>query len=196
MNKIRVFIADDHRLFRTGLIELLKDQGEIEVVGEASDGEQTLKQIAQWPPDIVLMDIDFGPTKEDEGIRTTERIVNKYGDQVRVIMLTMHDEPEFLVKAFEVGARGYVLKESEPSKMLTIIREVYEGGVILAPKQAKKIMDQFRRLKQDRLQTKLAELTQREKDILKLVSQGSSNQEIASGLGLSEKTIRNRLSLI
>jgi len=196
MKKIKVFIADDHKLFRAGLIELLKDQDGIDVVGEASDGEEALKQIAQWTPDIVLMDIDFGPTKEDQGIQATKRLTQQYGDRVRVIMLTMHDEPEFLIKAFEAGARGYVLKESDPVKMLETVREVHHGGVILSPLQAQKIMERFQRLRQNKLQAELADLTEREKEILSLVGQGASNHHIAAELGISEKTVRNRLSVV
>jgi len=196
MSIMKVFIADDHKLFRAGLIELLKDQQDIEVIGHASDGEEAWQHIAAWPPDIVLMDIDFGPTKEDQGIKIVQRITERFGDQVKVIMLTMHDEPEFLVQAFEAGAKGYVLKESEPVKMMQTLRQVHQGGVVLSPQQATKVMERFHRLKRERLQTELAELTEREKDILSLVAQGASNQQIAAQLGLSEKTVRNRLSVV
>jgi len=196
MKSIKVFVADDHKLFREALIELLKDQAHIDVVGDASNGEQALSRIADYRPDIVLMDIDFGADKDFEGITTTQRIVERYGDQIRVIMLTMHNEPEFLVKAFEAGAKGYVLKESNAQQMLQTIREVYQGNVILSPNQATKIMERFHSLRKEKLETELAHLTEREKDILKLVSQGATNREIADELKLSTQTVRNRLSQV
>lgn len=189
-------IADDHKLFRAGLIELLKDQEDLEVVGEASDGEEACKCVAERVPDIVLMDIDFGPTREHEGIEATRHIMGQYEDQVRVIILTMHDDDEYVVNAFEAGARGYVLKEADPDTLLRTIRTVQRGGVILSPRQAEKILEKFHRLKQAKLNEELAHLTPREKEILQLVAQGARNQEVASQLGLSEKTVRNRLSVI
>jgi len=196
MNSIKVFIADDHRLFRAGLIELLKEREGVVVVGEAANGSQALERVAQWLPDVVLMDIDFGSGREDKGIQLTQHIAQHYGDRVRVIVLTMHDEPEFLLKAFEAGARGYVLKEAEPDKVLETIREVHRGGVVLSPQQAKKVVERVRRLRQEKVDQTLAHLTTREKDILRWVARGASNDDIASELGLSEKTVRNRLSLI
>ncbi len=196
MTKIKVFIADDHKLFRAGVIELLRDETGLDVVGEASNGEDALKQIISWKPDIVLMDIDFGPGKEDEGIRLTQQITDIFEDNLRVIMLTMHDEPEYLVQAFEAGAKGYVLKEADPEKLMNTIREVHSGGVILSPQQADKIMKRFQRLRKDKISNELGELTEREREILHWVIKGASNQEIADTLGISEKTVRNRLSVI
>lgn len=196
MSKIKVFIADDHKLFRAGLIELLKDEDDIDVIGDSASADEAVEQISAWLPDVVLMDIDFGPAKEDQGIEITQRIAEHFGDQVKVIMLTMHDEPEFLVRAFEAGAKGYVLKESEPAKMIQTLREVYQGGVVLSSQQAAKVIDRFQQLKRERLQLELAELTEREKDILGLVAQGASNLQIAAELDLSEKTVRNRLSVV
>lgn len=196
MNLIKVFIADDHKLFRAGVIELLREESGLDVVGEASEGEDVLKRIASWKPDIVLMDIDFGPGKEDKGIHLTQQITDAYEGSLKVIMLTMHDEPEYLVQAFEAGAKGYVLKESDPSKLIDTIRDVHKDGVILSPQQANKIMERFQRLRQEKLSNELAELTEREKEILHWVSKGASNQEIADTLDISEKTVRNRLSVI
>jgi DNA-binding NarL/FixJ family response regulator len=196
MKKIKVFIADDHKLFRAGVAELLKDEPDIDVLGQSSDGEDALKQIKSWPPDIVLMDIDFGPGKEDEGIVLTQELSEHFGDQLKIIMLTMHDEPAFLIKSFEAGAKGYILKESSPEKMISTIREVHSGGVILSPLQASKIIEQFQHLKQAKTSHELASLTEREKEILRSVGKGASNLEIASELNISEKTVRNRLSQI
>lgn len=196
MNRIKVFIADDHKLFRAGVIELLKDEADLEVVGDASTVDDALKQISDWMPDVVLMDIDFGPGREDEGVRAAQRLSQQYGPQLQVIMLTMHDEPELLVRAFEAGAKGYILKESDPAKLISTVREVHRGGVILSPKQAEKVIASFQRLRQDKLSTELANLTEREKDILGWVAQGASNQQIADALGISEKTVRNRLSVV
>jgi DNA-binding NarL/FixJ family response regulator len=195
-DRIRVFIADDHRLFRAGLIELLRSREGLEIVGEAADGREACRLVAEVLPDVVLMDIDFGPTREREGIDAARRIAERHGDRVKVIMLTMHGEDENVVRAFEAGAKGYVLKEADPDRLLRTIREVYEGGVILSPQQAEKVLERFRQWRQARRDEDLAYLTEREKEILQLVAQGASNEEIAARLGISEKTVRNRLSVI
>ncbi len=196
MSRIKVFIADDHQLFRAGVIELLKDEPDLDVVGEAADADDALKQIVSWRPHVVLMDIDFGPGREDAGVRAAERLVRQHGDAVRVVMLTMHDEPELLVRAFEAGAKGYILKESDPGTLVETVRQVHAGGVVLSPLQAEKVVARFRRLRRDRLDGELAQLTEREKDILIQVAQGASNRHIAEALGISEKTVRNRLSVV
>ncbi len=96
MNKIKLFIIDDHNLFRAGICELLKEQSDFLVVGEASDCEKAFSEIIEIIPDIVLMDIDFGPGREYEGIEATQRIMPQFKDQIRVIMMTMHDDDEFV----------------------------------------------------------------------------------------------------
>ena len=139
MEKISVLIVDDHKLFRSGLAELLKDQDEIRIAGEASNGEEALRIIEQFPPDIVLMDIDFGVGREQEGIVTTQRILELFPDQVQVIMLTMHGDSDYIFHAFEAGARGYILKDSDQEVLMKTIRSVHDGGVILTPMQAEKV---------------------------------------------------------
>lgn len=193
---IRVFIADDHKLFRAGLIELFRERDDLEVVGESADGQEAVRLVAECLPDVVLMDIDFGPTRERGGIDATRRIARQHGDKVRVVMLTMHADDENVVRAFESGAKGYVLKESDPDRLIQTIREVHQGGVILSPQQAQKVLERFRRWRQAQLDEDLAHLTEREKQILQLVAQGAGNEEIAARLGISEKTVRNRLSVI
>jgi len=196
VKRIKVFVADDHRLFREALLELLKAQDDIHVVGEASNGAQALREIERATPDIVLMDIDFGADKETEGIETTRQIAQQHGERVRVIMLTMHNEPDLVVKAFEAGARGYILKESDSKTMLSTIRDVHRGHVILSPIQATKVMERFQSIRQEKLALELAHLTEREKEILALVAQGLTNQQVAERLSISVQTVRNRLSVV
>lgn len=196
MNDIKVLVVDDHQLFRVGMVEFLKDQRRIRVVGEADGEEEALRCISDTLPDIVLMDIDFGPTREMEGLSATKRITETYADLVKVIMLTMHDNEDIIFDAIESGARGYVLKDADQETLLQTIISVEQGGVILSPTQAEKILKKYRYSMRSELDQELSALTEREKEILKLVATGASNEEIASSLSIAEKTVRNRLSTI
>lgn len=194
MKTIRILIADDHRLFRAGIAEVLREHHEFEVVGEASTGEDAIEKVKNLSPDIVLMDIDFGDLRETQGITATQKITEQYGDGVHVIMLTMHDEKELLIEAFDAGARGYLLKDADPRQMIDTIEAVHHGGVILTPEQASNVMERFQRSRQTEIDQLIESLTAREREILQLVAEGANNAQIADELDLSEKTIRNRLS--
>ncbi len=195
MPPIKVLIVDDHALMRQGLAEILRLQRDISIVGQAKNGEEALELSLTLRPDIVLMDIEM-PGRFD-GVEATRRLTTQH-PEIRVIMLTMHTEEAYLFEAIKAGAKSYVLKHTGVPELLEAIRAVYRGETRLDPLLAKKILEEFQRLstRQSRLETDYVHLTDREKDILRLVGQGASNPEIAEKLGISEKTVRNRLSMI
>ncbi len=191
---IEVLIADDHHLVRQGLAQLLAAEPDIRVVAQAADGEEAVEKAKLYRPDVVLMDIHMPRL---DGIEATRRIAERY-PEVSVVMLTMYGDEGHLFEAIKAGARGYVLKSAKPEQLLKTLRAVHRGEAWLDPALAHKMLEEFRRLSQPRAEPRadLVYLTPREREILELLAQGSSNHEIAKRLGISEKTVRNRLSLI
>lgn len=191
---IEVLIADDHHLVRQGLAQLLASEPDIRVVAQAADGEEAVEKAKLYRPDVVLMDIHMPRL---DGIEATRRIAERY-PEVSVVMLTMYGDEGHLFEAIKAGARGYVLKSAKPEQLLETLRAVHRGEAWLDPALAHKMLEEFRRLSRPRAEPRadLVYLTPREREILELLAQGASNHEIAKRLGISEKTVRNRLSLI
>lgn len=191
---IEVLIADDHHLVRQGLAQLLSAEPDIQVVDQAADGEEAVEKTQLYRPDIVLMDIHMPRLN---GIEATRRITERY-PEVSVVILTMYGDEEHLFEAIKAGARGYVLKSAKPEELLETLRSVHRGEAWLEPALAHKMLEEFRQLSQPRPEPRddLVYLTPREREMLELLAQGASNHEIAKRLGLAEKTVRNRLSLI
>lgn len=194
MTNIKLMIADDHKLFREGIKALLAITDDIEIIGEAEDGETALKQVRELEPDVLLMDINMPGLN---GIRVTEQIMEKY-PQTRIIMLTMLEDDASIFHAMRAGARGYLLKGADPEEVLSVIRAVAEGQALFGPAIAARLMNYFKELgaKPTVPGTPFPELTERELEILRLISQGLNNQEIAQKLVLSHKTIRNHITSI
>ncbi len=191
---IRVLIADDHNLVRQALAQMLQTEPDMTVVEQASNAEEAFERCRLLAPDIVLMDIHMPHGKE--GIEATRRIA-EHCPRTKVIMLTMERQDEYLFEAIKAGAKGYLLKNANSGELLSAIRAVASGEATLNPAIARRVLDEFRRLTERESQESPYEyLTEREKDILSLLAQGASNHEIAQQLGLSEKTVRNRLSVI
>ncbi|MFQ6090333.1 MAG: response regulator [Candidatus Bipolaricaulia bacterium] len=188
MDKIRVLVADDHTLVRQGLTQLLEAE-DIQVVGEAADGEEACRLALFLKPDVVLMDISM-PRRD--GIEATRCITAKE-PKIKVLILTMHRRDDYVFRAIKAGASGYILKEADSKELLRAIRAAYCGEALLEPGMARKILEEFRRLGSEE---KAVHLTVREREILQLVARGASNQKIAEELGIAEKTVRNRLSVI
>jgi DNA-binding NarL/FixJ family response regulator len=164
------------------------------VVGQASNAEEAVEHSRRLAPDVVLMDIHMPHGKE--GIEATRRIT-EHNPKTKVIMLTMERQDEYLFEAIKAGAQGYLLKNVNSDELLNAIRAVAGGEATLNPALARKMLEEFRRLTERQAhECSYESLTDREKDILSLLSQGASNQEIAQRLGISEKTVRNRLSVI
>jgi DNA-binding NarL/FixJ family response regulator len=191
MESIRVLIVDDHAYFRKGLLALLKLIPEVEVVGEAGDGDEAIGQMAALQPDLILMDLHM-PGRG--GLAATEEIL-RTSPHVAVLMLTMVEDEESLAAALRVGARGYVLKGADRVELGRAIRAVRNGEAIFSPQMAQRLASFFSRPRQHEAPA-FPELSEREREVLALVGQGLSNGEIAARLVISGKTVRNHITNI
>jgi NarL family two-component system response regulator LiaR len=195
MDKIGVLIVDDHALFRTGIRKILETQEDIEVVGEAATGREALEQARALMPDVVLMDIKM---PDLDGVEATRRLLGQM-PHLGVLFCTMFEDDEFVYAGLQAGGRGYILKESEPKTMLRAIRAVANGESLLSPTVAQKVLQQFAALPGEGppgLSALCDDLTEREIEVLALVGEGHSNQEIAGQLCISEKTVKNHITNI
>jgi DNA-binding NarL/FixJ family response regulator len=190
---IRVLLADDHTIVREGLRLLLEGQGDISVVAEAADGREALRQTLRLDPDVVIMDIAM---PELNGIEATRQIRHER-PSVRVVILSMHVTTEYIYRALDAGALGYVLKESAGAELVTAVRAVYAGERYLCTKISEQVVDDYLRLRQaGESADPLDRLSSREREILQLVAEGKSSAEVAGVLCLSPKTVetyRSRL---
>ncbi len=192
MDQIRVLIADDYEPFRRGLRAMLQSETDITVVGEAADGQGALAEAEALQPDVVLMDLKMPGMN---GLEATRRILHT-SPHIRVLMLTMADDDESVFAALQVGARGYVLKGALKADVLRAIRGVHSGDAIFGAAVAQRLMHYFATVRPPVLGEAFPELTERERQILGLLAQNRSNQEIADRLVLSVKTVRNHISNI
>jgi two-component system, NarL family, response regulator NreC len=183
---IRVLLADDHTLFREGIRALFAAEGDIEIVGEAADGEEAVRKTADLRPDVVVMDIMMPGMN---GIEATGRIRASH-PETRVLVLSMYDDEEYVQRLLAAGATGFMLKRATSDELLRALREVVDGGTALYPSVAAKLVrDYVRRVQQAGDSPGADELTARELEVLKLVAEGHTNQAIAERLKLSRKTV-------
>ena len=192
---IRTLIVDDQRLMREGLRTLLELEGGVEVVGQAADGQAALDAYAELKPDVVLMDIRM---PDMDGVEATRRICGRW-PEARVIILTTFDDDANVFEGLRAGAVGYLLKDLSGQELADAVRTVYKGGALIEPTVAKRVMAEFARLHPParRMEEGLPEpLSERELDVLKLISAGLSNREIGDKLGLSEGTVKNYVTII
>ena len=186
----RVLVADDHAVFRYGMHAMLANAHGFEVVAEASTGEEVVGKAAEVRPDIVLMDIQMPGMN---GIEATRKIVQA-NPGVSVVVVTMFGDDDSVFSAMRAGARGYVLKGADAEEVMKVLRAVAEGEAYFGPEIAKRIMGFFSSPKPAPASEAFPELTPREVEVLDLMARGASNQEIASRLYLSQKTVRNHAS--
>ncbi|HEX6237273.1 MAG TPA: response regulator transcription factor [Acidimicrobiales bacterium] len=192
---IRVAIADDQALVRAGFVSLLDATGDLEVVGEADDGQEALELVRRHRPDVILMDIRMPNL---DGIEATRRIAED-GElsTVRVIVLTTYELDEYVFEALRAGASGFLTKDVEPDALRAAVRTVADGQALLTPSVTRRVVDAFARQAHPTPDTGLLHaLTEREQDVLGLVGRGLSNAEIAAELHLSPLTAKTHVSRI
>lgn len=190
MEKIRVMITDDHSLIREGLKQLLEFDGSIEVVGEASNGVECLKKLSECNPEVLLLDINM---PEKNGIEVLKQM--KADDsKIKVLILTVHNEMDYLMKAVDIGVDGYILKDSESAELKKAIRAVRDGENYIQPSLIPALNSQL--LSRDTDKDKISSLTNRELEVLVQVANGMFNKEIATNLNISERTVKNHISNI
>ena len=187
MNNIRVLLADDHTILRDGIRALLDDQADIEVIGEAQDGQATVKMTAQLQPDVVVMDIAMPLLN---GLEATRQIQRDF-PQVKVLILTMHENEEYIRQVLAAGALGYVLKDAAARDLLGAIRAVYQGEAVLSPAITRLVIEDYLRWGDIRPPDSTNGLTSREREVLQLIAEGYTNKEIAEILCLSIKTVQS-----
>jgi DNA-binding NarL/FixJ family response regulator len=186
MAKIRILLADDHTLFRQGIRQLISAESDMEVIGEASNGSDAVDRAAELKPDLVLMDIGMPGLSSFEATRQ----IKKNRPETKVLVLTMYDDEDYLVESMEVGASGYVLKDSPAPQLVSAVRDVFRGGSYLSPRMLSQLVDDFRtRVRSTDRMPRFATLTPREKEVLKMLAEGSSVKEVACQLNLSVKTV-------
>lgn len=186
MPLIRILLTDDHMLFRQGVKTLLNSESDMEVVGEAANGPESIERAADLKPDIVIMDISMPGMSCFEATRQ----IRKFRPETKVLLLTMYDDEDYLIQAMEVGAAGYVLKDTPIQQLAMAVRDVHRGGSYLSPRMLTQLVDDFRFRSHGISRTpRFATLTPREREVLKLLAEGNSVKEIACNLDLSVKTV-------
>ncbi len=186
MNPIRILLADDHGIVRRGLHYLLERSPGMQVIGEAADGREAVRLAEETSPDVVIMDIAMPNLN---GIEATAQIVKK-NPKAGVIILSMHSDEAYLVRALSAGARGYLLKDSAEADLIRAVQAVSQGRPFFSPAISQTLLEDYvRRLQQENLQDSYDLLTDREKEVLQLLAEGKSNKEAATLLSLSLYTV-------
>jgi DNA-binding NarL/FixJ family response regulator len=192
---VRVLLCDDQALVRSGFRMVLEAREDMQVVGEAENGAEAVALAAQRRPDVILMDVRM-PVMD--GVEATRRLA-RTGTSARIVMLTTFDSDEYVYEALRAGASGFLLKDVQPGQLIDAIRVVARGEALLAPTVTRRLLDRFAHTLPDRTQTAppaLAELTERELEVLTLLASGLSNAELAERLFLSETTVKTHVSSI
>ncbi len=196
MDVVRVLIVDDHTLFRRGIAAVLANQENLEVVGEAVDGLEAIEKAKEIAPDVILMDLNM---PNCSGLEATQALQTEM-PQVNILVLTVSDKEEDLFAAIKFGAKGYLLKNTEPEELIHAIFHIAQGGVIVSPLMATTLLTEFKDLsagvERESILGTEADLSPREGEVLQLVAQGASNKKIADSLFISENTVKTHLRSI
>jgi two-component system response regulator DegU len=209
--KISILLVDDHKLFREGVKRILEMEDHFQIVGEASDGEEACQMAADFQPDVILMDINM---PKMTGVQATQRIKER-APESRIIILSIHDDENYVYKSLRSGAAGYLLKEMDSDALIEAINSVARGEAYIHPKVTGKLITEFRRLSNmehshdenvllsdvselggSDKESNILALTPREREVLQLMAEGKSNRMIGEELFISEKTVKNHVSSI
>lgn len=188
---IKLVLVDDHKLFREGLRRILELESDLQVIGEAGNGLEALACLERAAPDVVLMDINMPGCN---GVEAT-KLIKQALPRVAILMLTIHDDNEYLFEVLRAGAAGYLLKDVEPARLIEAIRTVAKGGSVVNPALTGRLIMEFSRLSQPATDDEPL-LSGREREVLCQMAQGLNNRDIAQRLFISEKTVKNHVSSI
>ncbi|MFJ8529070.1 response regulator [Bacillus sp. NPDC094106] len=186
--KIKLLLVEDHHIVRRGLVFFLKTKEEFEIIGEAENGEEALDFVRKERPDVVLMDLSM---PKMDGIEATKRL-KQYDATIKILMLSSFSEQDYVLPALEVGADGYQLKEVQPDQLVASIIAVYQGNTNFHPKVTPALLG--RPVVKEEKQDSLSMLTKREKEVLREITKGRSNKEIAAELHITEQTVKTHVS--
>jgi len=196
MDPIKVLLVDDHTLFRRGIAAVLANEESMEVVGEATDGLEAIEKAKEIAPDVILMDLNMPRCSGLEAIQALQAEM----PQVNILVLTVSEMEADLFAAVKFGATGYLLKKAEPEELVHAIISIAQGGVIVSPLMATKLLTEFKDLsagvERKAVEEAHADLSPREGEVLQLVAQGATNKEIAESLFISENTVKTHLKSI
>ncbi len=189
---IRILVVDDHVVVRSGLMALLDGKNGIKVVGDAADGDEAIRKAVELQPNVVLMDFSMPPGKD--GLTATTELKKQLPD-TEVLILTMHDDEEYLFRAIQAGASGYILKSAPHEELLAAIQSVAEGSAYLYPNATKRLMSEYLdKINKEGIAGPYESLSEREKEILSWIAKGYANKEIAEHLVISVKTVESHKS--
>lgn len=192
MKTIKVLLADDHTIVRKGLRSLLEEEEDIKVVGEAEDGHEAIQKVSELEPDVIIMDVGMPSLNGLEAVK----LLKKENRGIKILILTMHDNEEYIIEALKSGACGYLVKKSAPKELTAAIRIANKGETYLSPSISTKVINRFIRQTSDGIDKTSKDdlLTTRERETIQLIAEGKSNKEIADKLTISLKTVKNHRS--